>query len=306
MLLPDAPRAGQAALHVAKVRGRSTVVRSWARSPLRLLTPRTGAGSVWAYTSNFGGGIVAGDRTSLELRIENGAACFLSTQASTKVYRNPARLPCSHELRACLGQDSLLILAPDPIQCFAHARYEQRQHFELTASSNLIVVDWISGGRTARGERWMFDRYFSRIQIERGGSVLADALLLENDAASSECAGEIDGSSTPQPPNKPAEPNLRLSPPALAGRFRLSRFNCLATVVLLGPALVAQAQAWMAWVSQEEIRSKAGLVVAISPLREGALMRVAGTSVEEVARLIARQLSFVRQWLQDDPWSRKW
>src|SRR5687767_5260642 len=124
-------QSGDAKLHVATIAGRSAVVGSQARSPMRLLTPRARGETVWAYTSNFGGGMVAGDETRLELRIAAGARCFLSTQASTKVYRNPAQLPCSHELGARVCEDALLILAPDPVQCFAESSYEQRQHFTL-------------------------------------------------------------------------------------------------------------------------------------------------------------------------------
>src|SRR5204862_7713297 len=93
-------RAGDAVLAVSMVHGLSAATTAWARSPLKLLTPRSRGESVWAYTSSFGGGMVAGDRTRLEVTIDAGARCFLGTQASTKIYRNPGRLPCSHELTA--------------------------------------------------------------------------------------------------------------------------------------------------------------------------------------------------------------
>src|SRR6185436_1148904 len=75
-MLPTQPASGEARLHVASVAGRSVVVGSWARSPLHLLTPRSRGGSVWAYTCSFGGGLVAGDRTRLELCMDAGARCF--------------------------------------------------------------------------------------------------------------------------------------------------------------------------------------------------------------------------------------
>ena len=145
-------QAGFASLEVQMVFGESAVTSSFATSPMKLLTPRSRGQSVWACTSSFGGGMVAGDRTRLEVTVDAGARCFLSTQASTKIYRNPAQLPCSHELTATVGDDALLILAPDPVQCFAESRYDQRQSFKLSASANLALVDWMSAGRTARGE----------------------------------------------------------------------------------------------------------------------------------------------------------
>lgn len=269
--------SGEAQLHVASVAGRSTVVSSQARNPLRLLTPRARGETVWAYTSNFGGGMVAGDRTRLEVTVDAGARCFLSTQASTKVYRNPANLPCSHDLVVKIGNDALLMLAPDPVQCFAESSYEQRQHFTLDSSANLLLVDWMSAGRTARGERWSFRRYLSRNEVERDGKkLLIDALLLDS----------RDG--------------------PLDSRFRGGRFNCVATVALFGPRLANFAKQILDWCNEQPILPKASLVFAASPLHEGALLRFAGTSVEEVSHAIHERLGFVRELLNDNPWERKW
>src|SRR6185369_12726631 len=102
---------------------------------------------------SFGGGLVAGDQTCLHLTLDDGARCFLGTQSATKVYRNPAGRPCGQELIARLGRESLLVLAPDPVQCFAGACYSQRQVCHLGAGASLVLLDWVCGGRVARGER---------------------------------------------------------------------------------------------------------------------------------------------------------
>jgi len=270
-------RAGDAALAVSMVHGLSAATTAWARSPLKLLTPRSRGESVWAYTSSFGGGMIAGDHTRLEVTVDAGASCFLGTQASTKIYRNPAQLPCAHELRAKAADDALLILAPDSVQCFADSIYEQRQHFTLAASANLLLVDWMSAGRTARGERWNFRRYLSRNEVERAGKkLLIDALLLDS----------ADG--------------------PLAGRFRGGDFNCFATVVALGPRLVSHATEILNWCGAQSISPRASFAFAASPVHEGALLRFAGASVEEVGRAIHERLGFVRHLIEDDPWSRKW
>lgn len=232
---------------------------------------------MWAYTSSFGGGMVAGDRTRLDVTIDAGARCFLGTQASTKIYRNPACLPCSHELNAKVGENALLILAPDPVQCFAESSYEQRQWFDLHTSASLLLIDWLSGGRTARGERWSFQRYLSRNEIVRDGKlVLIDSSLLD------------------------------LGDGALDGKFRGGRFNCLATVALIGPKFEAQAKEILEWVAAQPVTPRSDLIFAASPLREGLLLRFAGVSVEEVGRAIHERIGFVRELLDDDPWARKW
>src|ERR1051325_6698905 len=76
---------GHAHIRVGAVAGCSTVISSRATSPLRILTPRSRGPSVWAYTSSFGGGLVAGDQTRLGITVDPNATCFLGTQASTKI-----------------------------------------------------------------------------------------------------------------------------------------------------------------------------------------------------------------------------
>src|ERR1700756_5550065 len=86
---------GSARLGVESVFDVSTVTTAFATSPMKLLMPRARGESAWVATSSFGGGFVAGDQTRLDLRLGQGARCFLSTQASTKIYRNPGQSPCS-------------------------------------------------------------------------------------------------------------------------------------------------------------------------------------------------------------------
>jgi urease accessory protein len=270
-------RSGDAALTVSMIHGLSAATTAWARSPLKLLTPHARGDTVWAYTSTFGGGMVAGDRTRLEVTVDAGARCFLGTQASTKIYRNPARLLCSHKLVAKIADEALLILAPDPVQCFAESSYEQRQHFVLAPTASLLLVDWLSAGRTARGERWNFRRYLSRNEVEREGKkLLIDALSLDSHAG------------------------------ALDSKFRGGRFNCLATVALFGPNLAAFAKEILGWCNAQTISPKGSLVFAASSVQEGALLRFAGTSVEEVGRAIRERLGFVGKLLNGNPWERKW
>ena len=115
-MLINLKEKGHAALEVDLVFNQSTVIGAYATSPMKLLTPCSRGRSVCTYASNFGGGLVAGDQTRLDLRIGKGARCFLGTQASTKVYRNPHLLPCSHMTNAAVEEDALLVFAPAPVQ----------------------------------------------------------------------------------------------------------------------------------------------------------------------------------------------
>ncbi|HEU5071946.1 MAG TPA: urease accessory protein UreD [Verrucomicrobiae bacterium] len=270
-------KAGRAALEVQLVFRKSTVISAFATSPMKLLTPRSRGDSVWACTSSFGGGLVAGDQTSLELQLGPETCCFLGTQASTKVYRNPAALPCGHETRAIVDNGAALVFAPDPVQAFAGASYAQRQEFNLASDANLVLLDWFTSGRAARGERWAFARFSSRNQVNVGGkTVFLDSLALDS----------ADGD--------------------LAAPHRTGRFNCLAVLLLVGPKLHDAAQKLLAKVSAAPVPRQAALVFSASPIADGAVLRIAGEHVEAVGRELHKYLAPLNAFLGDDPWARKW
>lgn len=264
---------GQALLEVEMVFHESTVTSAAASSPMKLLTPISRGKSVWAYTSSFGGGLVAGDRTELAVTVSGGARCFFGTQSSTKVYRNPAALPCDHSTRAEVKEDSLLVFAPEPVQAFADSLYSQRQEFHLAPNASLVLLDWFSAGRTARGERWAFKHLESRNDIFVGGErALVDSILL----SSEELAAQM------------------------------GRFNCLATLLLVGPAVKPAVEVLLQQIATRPVEKRAALTCSASPVCGGALLRVAGAEVETVRRELSGHLAFLRDMLGDDPWARKW
>lgn len=240
---------------------------------MKLLTPVARGKSVWAYTSSFGGGLVAGDQTQLSIKIGDGARCFLGTQSSTKVYRNPAALPCEHTTHATVAEEALLVFAPEPVQAFADSHYTQRQEFHLAPTAGLVLLDWFSSGRAARGERWAFKHLESRNDIFVGGErALVDPILLNSDELAE----------------------------------RMGRFNCLATLLLIGQPLKAASDTLLQQIAARPVEKRATLTTSTSPVRGGALLRVAGEEVEAVRRELSGHLTFLRDILGDDPWARKW
>lgn len=278
---------GQASLGVDLVFRASTVTSAFATSPLKLLTPRSRGTSVWVYTSSFGGGLVAGDQTRLDIRLGAGTRCFVGTQASTKIYRNPGRRPSGHTTQARLAPDSLLVFAPDPVQAFAQSIYVQRQEFELAPGAGLALVDWLTAGRAACGERWVFDQFQSRNEV----STIADP--------------------SPEAAVKPKcvfldSLKLDSDPGNLAPFQHMGRFNCLAMLLLVGPPLREAAARLLAELSAQPVMRRASLIGSVSPVHDGALLRVAGEDVEAVGRELHRHLACLNELLGDDPWASKW
>lgn len=287
----SAPAAGAGRAEVVTVEGRSAVVSCLASSPLQLLVPRARGQAAWMVAATLGGGLVAGDSIALELSLGAGAVACLGTQAETKVYRQGAGPGARQRLSAIVGAGGLLALLPDPVSPFGGSRYEQVQHFELAAGASLAVLDAVSSGRMARGERWALAGYRSRNEVRVGGQlVLADAVRLE--------AGE--------------------GPPISA---RLDGFELLATVILLGPRLAPAARDLLEAVASAPAAGDAPVLTAASPLSspaargggdpgtgpaaDGVLVRIAARSVEVGLAEIRSRLAFLASPLDGDPLLRR-
>ncbi|CAE7107310.1 unnamed protein product [Rhizoctonia solani] len=248
--------------------------------PLRILAPTVpfaGDGQVpvgVAYMLSYGGGLVSGDRIELEVKVEQGVGLVFYTQGSTKVFksrlganRSDSTTTTQH-LTATLAPSNIFVLLPDPITCFQSASYTQIQTFHLAATSSLVLLDWFTSGRMARGEEWVFERYYSKNEIWIDQKRMArDVMLLTQEQESG------------------ALPKRSL-------KDRLSPYACYATLFLIGPLvqpIVQSLQTGYGDISQRQRSEPEDLIWSLSPLVEGdgICIRVAGKETE-----------LVRQWLK--------
>jgi urease accessory protein len=204
----------------------------------------------------------------------------MDEQGSTKVFKSRlgedryrlssavSNLSTSQHLTATLSPSSIFLLLPDPITCFQRASYTQVQTFHLSPLSSLVLLDWFTSGRMARGEEWEFERYYSRNEIWIGDvRVARDAMLLE------------------QGPESPSLPTRTL-------KDRLSPYACYAALFLLGPLvqpIIRSLQNVYSKISQHQRSEPDNLIWSLSPLTEGdgVCVRVAGKETE-----------LVREWLK--------
>ena len=266
--------AGQGALTFSRVGDRTIVRRAFSTSPLKLLNPQNHGSAAWVYLASYGGGLVGGDALRIDIEVERGAAAVISTQASTKVYRSPHG--ASQQLRADVADDALLVLAPDPVVCFAQSGYTQEVEIRLAPHGALVLVDWLGAGRVASGERWQFDRFSSVTQIWCG-----ERRLLYD--------------------------SLRLTPEDGEVGRRMGRFNTLLSIVIAGPLVAEGASRILHEVAAMPLEKRADLLISASPLGEAALLvRIAAVSTERAGETLRRMLAFLPPLLGGDPWSRKW
>ena len=269
---------------------RTQVTRAFARSPLRLLQPRNHGRAAWVFTSSYGGGLVSGDTIDLRVKVEPGAAGLLSTQASTKVYRSKgAKIPhgpasgCAQHLHAEVAEGALLVLAPDPVVCFAQARFAQKQRIELAAQGSLVLIDAVTSGRHGSGERWAFCSYESLIEIY--------------------CAG-----------TKRVHESLRLATTDGSIAARMGRMNVLVFLALLGPQVRGMLPALRADLAGLQSERRGELLATCSALGsaappgelDGLIVRIGASSVERATNFLRQRLRILPELLGDDLWARKW
>ena len=269
---PDAP--GSAYLTFTRSGTDTVLTRAFATSPAKLIASKGRGSTCWVYAATFGGGLVGGDDIQLRADVTAGARALLTTQASTKVYRSEHR--SRQSLTATVGANALLAVVPDPIVCFAAADFAQKQRYDLHADASLVMVDWMTSGRHAAGERWAFSRYESRFDIRRGSQrVFFDGLVLE--------------------------------PGTDTVLDRMGRFNVYVTAIVTGPLVAAAAAELVSEVSHAPVARGAELVIAAATLPDGGvLLRMAGTSVEDMGHTLRCRLAFLSPLVGDDLWSRKW
>jgi urease accessory protein len=270
---PD--RAAMAAeLRCSLVEGRSTVTTARAADPLKLLVPRARGSAALVVPTTYGGGLLGGDRIRLEIEVGPDARLCLGTQASTKVYRARAAETTTWEVSARVGTGALLASMPDPVCCFAGARYRQRQRIDLAPGASLAWLDGLTSGRSARDERWAFAAIDARTEIDRGGApVVRDGLRLRAD----------EGMPVPE---------------------RFGACDAIATLVLLGPLLAPLATSVLATLAGQPAGGEP--LVAASPLAEGAIVRLAARSPAAIGGWLRATLgAALDDLLGHHPWNRK-
>lgn len=119
------------------------------------------------YLLTYGGGIVAGDSIDLDVQLDTKTRLLLLTQGSTKIFKTEdARIISHQRMNVHLKEGAALVYLPDPVQPFAHTAFSQSQLYHLdNGQGSLCVCDWVTSGRSARGENWDIFEYKSRNEV---------------------------------------------------------------------------------------------------------------------------------------------
>jgi urease accessory protein len=152
------------------------------RDPLRVLFPAPEANdNALAILLTTSGGLVAGDRLAIDIKVGEGAAAHVTAAAAEKVYRSTgATTLITQQLRVAAGA-WLEYLPPETI-LFDGARLRRETRIELAAGAGFLGGGILVFGRRARGERLTHGLINERWQVCRDGALVwGDALHLDGD-----------------------------------------------------------------------------------------------------------------------------
>ncbi|WP_310393301.1 urease accessory protein UreD [Hymenobacter sp.] len=169
-------------LEVAEVRGRSRLVACQSVQPLKVFNPASPSAACHVVLSSYGGGLVAGDAIRLRISGQGRSRLFVSTQASTKVFRSIDGAVAEHQTVGALGAGALAVVFPDPVVPQAESRYRQTQDWHLQPDALLLLVDWFHSGRADQGERFAFTSLHAELRVRMAGRlVLLDRFAFRPD-----------------------------------------------------------------------------------------------------------------------------
>lgn len=212
------------------------------RNPGRLLFPQVGENQPpEAVLVTVAGGLTGGDRMSVRLEADAGAAFTATTQAAEKIYRSDGT-DTHVDIDLHVGAGAALEWMPQETILFDGARLRRRTSIALAPGARLIAGEITVFGRTARGERFREGLLFDRWQV-RGpdGLLWHDATRLEGDIGA------------------------RMAHPAgYAGAIASATFLCAGAE---REAMLAHARRWQEGRGDEQLRVGASLVNGLLILR---------------------------------------
>jgi urease accessory protein len=130
------------------------------------------------YLVNPCGGLVGGDTINYSIRVGAGAHLALSTAAAERVYRADGRLT-SVDCRLAVAAGATLEWLPQQTLLYDGCRYRRRMQLDAHPQARITILEALTLGRAAFGERLVDVDIRDHWRVRRGGElVFAEALRL--------------------------------------------------------------------------------------------------------------------------------
>lgn len=166
ILTESVGRVGELRLEYAQRNGRTIIARSHCTTPWHLLPPiyLDDTGAAYTLLVNPSGGLVGGDRLSIDMKVDEGAHVLISAPSANRVYRSQGEASVQ-DINITLGAGAVLEWLPEHTIPFAGSRFRQAIHATLEPGATILLWDAVASGRIARDERWAFASLENEIRI---------------------------------------------------------------------------------------------------------------------------------------------
>jgi urease accessory protein len=259
---PGAPgKVGQLRMRFERRSGRTKLVDLYSTGPLRvnrvLYIDDLLDDMAFVFMQSVSGGILQGDRYSIEVEVGQGARVHLASQAATKVYRMEADYATQHaEVR--VEESGYLEYWNDPVIPYRGVRFFNSVDIVTAPGAAVVYSEALSPGRVAFGESFEYELVRTQLtaRSETGRLRAADVNVVE--------------------PGK--------FPPTSIGLF--GPYSHVGSLLVLSPA--EDAGAVVGHVQTGVTRDSTTNLTGVSalPLGDGAFVRTLGHATEDVQRVL--------------------
>ena len=266
MLLETLPTSWHGSLNLvyAQRYGGTQLIHNQVKAPLKVQKPFYPEGSLVCHSVilHTAGGVVGGDRLSLNFHLEPNAQALITTAAASKVYRSNG-LEAKQTIQMQVDTDACLEWLPQETIVFNAAIYQQEMRVELAPGASWLGWEITRFGRSARGEQFCEGEWRSHTEIwQQGHPLWIDRQWLKGGS------------------------EMLNSPHGLAGQPVVGSLSWVGVAV--SPELVEQARSLMPSVERQ---GEAG----VTRLTSGLLCRYRGSSTAEVRNWFTQVWQLLRQ-----------
>lgn len=129
--------------------------------------------TVTVYLMESSGGMVAGDRNDISLKLAPESRVRLIQQSALKIYPSHTGETCFQKIDVSVDENARLEWMPEVIIPFVDAKFQVDTTLQLASSSTVLWGEIIAPGREKRGEIYEYESFRSNFKVYVDDQLLA-------------------------------------------------------------------------------------------------------------------------------------
>ena len=148
------------------MRGRSVATRLVSCAPLKLVPTASLGNECRIFTSSYGGGVLQGDQVELEVHCRQDSSLVLLAQGNQHLYAcNETHRWAQQSILGTCASGAKVAIIPEPTVMHRDSRFQQRQVWDISSGSELMLLDGLHGGRSENGECFTYESFKSSVEF---------------------------------------------------------------------------------------------------------------------------------------------